>query len=251
MTEQNETQTPIPTQSETKTDTRSATLYINNLTQAFKPSKLKAHLTKLFSPFGVVLTVQVRKARAMRGQAFVVYNSMDAAEHAFLSLQDNSLFGRPMHIAYAKTESDAFVASTGRKISRVKKPKSAELKISAQNESAPNQVNVGTSAVDGVGKVQRDLTNDTNPQNEQTRVQPKIEKPMINKILFIENVPKNYGKDELIALYTKYSGFSEVRYIKVRGSGVAFIEFRDEQSSEIALNETNGKDGLVLQYAKK
>ena len=72
------------------------TLYINNLSQAVKRRVLKEELAALFAPFGEVVDVHLRKAMRMRGQAFVVMASPEAAGRAMASLQGTVLHDRPM-----------------------------------------------------------------------------------------------------------------------------------------------------------
>lgn len=49
----------------------------------------------------------------MRGQAFVVFESVDDAEDAYEFLQDMELFGKKVVVQYAKSKSDATVEKEG------------------------------------------------------------------------------------------------------------------------------------------
>lgn len=57
-----------------------------------------------------------------------------------------------------------------------------------------------------------------------------------NKILFIQNIPDGYERDELTGLFGKFAGFKEVRMVPSR-KGIAFVEYSDEESSIKAKNE--------------
>ena len=79
------------------------TLYINNLNQSIKLREIKSKLTPLFSMYGNVLSVEVRKALRMRGQAFVVFDKVESAQTALEKLQNHVLFERPMVCSIQKT----------------------------------------------------------------------------------------------------------------------------------------------------
>lgn len=48
-----------------------------------------------------------------KGQAFIVFDSIDSATKAIEEVQGFELFEKPMQLAYAKTRSDATVKRTG------------------------------------------------------------------------------------------------------------------------------------------
>lgn len=72
------------------------TLYIHNLHDKKSKKMLKEELFRLFAPYGVIREIHVKKALKMRGQAFVVFRDLKAAEMALKELQGHVLFGRPM-----------------------------------------------------------------------------------------------------------------------------------------------------------
>ncbi|SCU94747.1 LAME_0F09010g1_1 [Lachancea meyersii CBS 8951] len=84
-------------------------LYVNNINDSIKLGTLRESLFLMFSAFGEVLQVKVSKAT--RGQAFVVLKSADEANLAMTSLQKEPFFGKPLHIGFARTESN-LVATT-------------------------------------------------------------------------------------------------------------------------------------------
>ncbi|SCU84051.1 LAFA_0D07756g1_1 [Lachancea sp. 'fantastica'] len=87
-----------PLQSEPK-----KSLYVNNLNDSVKLQTLREGLFLMFSTFGEVLEVKVSKAT--RGQAFVVLKSVQEANLAMISLQKEPFFGKPLRIAFARSES--------------------------------------------------------------------------------------------------------------------------------------------------
>jgi hypothetical protein len=63
-----------------------------------------------------------------------------------------------------------------------------------------------------------------------------------NKILFIQNIPEDYGVESLTALFARYAGFKEVRTVPGR-TNIAFVEYENEQSAIDAKQQTGA---LVL-----
>ncbi|SCV06015.1 LANO_0H20230g1_1 [Lachancea nothofagi CBS 11611] len=78
-------------------------LYVNNLNDKIKMQTLRENLYLLFSTFAEVLQVTVSKAT--RGQAFIVLKSVDEANLAMISLQEEPFFGKPLRIQFAKKDS--------------------------------------------------------------------------------------------------------------------------------------------------
>ena len=63
-------------------------------------------IRELFKESGNIVEIIAKKSLRRRGQAFVVYDSVESAQDAVDELQGFDLFGRPMHLDFAKTRSD-------------------------------------------------------------------------------------------------------------------------------------------------
>ncbi|EDR28371.1 U1 small nuclear ribonucleoprotein A, putative [Entamoeba dispar SAW760] len=213
----------------------SCTLYINNLDQSIKPNRIRDSLNTVFGAYGNVLQVCVRKSLKMRGQAFVIYDTKESAQFAMESLQNHELFDRPMHINYSKIESDITVKNQGKEITREKKPKQIKVQIEKtleHKEEVPIKQDIEKKEPNEIKL----------PPNSPTR--------HTSNRLFIKSVPQNVSKQRLEELFKQQEGFVEVRYIVIKGNAVAFIEFKDETSSEHAIQKGIGQsEGIVLQFA--
>lgn len=80
------------------------TLYVNNLNQSVKIKDMKESLDVVFSVYGTVLQVYMRKALKMRGQAFIVYERPEDAAAAMSALQGHMLCERPMVWMYGRID---------------------------------------------------------------------------------------------------------------------------------------------------
>ena len=54
-----------------------------------------------------------------------------------------------------------------------------------------------------------------------------------NKVLFLQNLPDSTTKEQLVAIYSQYEGFREVRMVPGR-KGIAFVEYDLEGQAGLA-----------------
>jgi hypothetical protein len=60
-----------------------------------------------------------------------------------------------------------------------------------------------------------------------------------NKILFVQNLPEDFGADSLTNIFGRFEGFREVRLVPGR-RGIAFVEYENEQGAITAKENTAG-----------
>ena len=82
---------------------------MRNLDERIKIPFLIETLRRLFAEYGNIVDVIAKKSIKRKGQAFVVYDSVDSAQEAIDELQGFDVFGQQMHLDFAKTRSDATV----------------------------------------------------------------------------------------------------------------------------------------------
>ena len=81
--------------------------------ERIKPDQLREALTEIFSEYGNVIDLVAKSNLKAKGQAFVVFDGVEAAERAIKEVQGFELFDKPMQLDYAKTKSDAIVQREG------------------------------------------------------------------------------------------------------------------------------------------
>ena len=81
--------------------------------ERIKPDQLKEALAEIFSEYGNVIDLVAKSNLKAKGQAFVVFDEVEAAERAIREVQGFELFDKPMQLDYAKTKSDATVQREG------------------------------------------------------------------------------------------------------------------------------------------
>ena len=74
---------------------------------------MKEALTEIFSEYGNIIDLVAKKNLKAKGQAFIVFDDVQAAEKAIEEVQGFELFDKPMILDYAKSRSDATVQREG------------------------------------------------------------------------------------------------------------------------------------------
>ncbi len=86
---------------------------MRNLEERVKPDALKEALHYLFSEFGNIIDIVAKTNLKAKGQAFVVFDTPEAAHAAIEEIQGFELLDKPMHLALARSRSDVTVRQTG------------------------------------------------------------------------------------------------------------------------------------------
>lgn len=81
--------------------------------ERIKVDQLKEALEEIFSEFGNVLEIVAKANLKAKGQAFIVYDTIEAATRAIEEANGFDLFDKPMVLDYAKSRSDATVMREG------------------------------------------------------------------------------------------------------------------------------------------
>ena len=191
------------------------TLYIQNLNEKIKCEELKILLYQLCAQYGSVLEVVAQRRYRMRGQAFVVYDSVQDATHALRVLQGYYFYGKPMKVSFARAKSDVIAKRQG--LLQTRDPEEAERKRTEFFE-----------------KLKAKQTN---------RKGQRIELPInglhaSNTILVLDSLSPDVGSDLLQSLFELYPGFRELRMIP--GKLVAFVEYGTSQQASNALVGLSG-----------
>ncbi|TVY12899.1 U1 small nuclear ribonucleoprotein [Lachnellula arida] len=91
----------------------SATVYARNLEERIQATQLIESLRELFSEYGTIIDIVAKTNLKAKGQAFIVFDTVEGAQKAIDEVQGFELFGKEMQLAFAKTRSDATVKRQG------------------------------------------------------------------------------------------------------------------------------------------
>ena len=224
------------------------TLYLNNLNEKVALNEMKQTLFLLFSKFGKIIDIRMKKNILMRGQAFIIFENQDDAVKGRQELQDFVIYKKSMKVQYAKARSDVIAERDADFVKPVRKKKI--LKNYWNSELYRQRL-----AKKGVDLDNNPISNQfskLDKQKERKEIVQDHQSP--HKILFIKDLPGNLSTKDLQDVFSAYPGFVEVRYIPSKN--VAFAEYNDETQSSLVINGLNGKEfreGKVfnISYSKK
>ncbi|KAL8339225.1 hypothetical protein RB601_005895 [Gaeumannomyces tritici] len=218
-----------------------STVYVRNLEERVKPEALKEVLATIFSDYGTIVDIVAKTNLRAKGQAFVVFDDPDSAQRAVDEVQGFELFDRPMHLAIARTRSDATVRAAGsgeefeahkrRRVAEMDKKKALEAATAAQNKQA-----AGARGGKPAAGAPRGLKA-TGPAAAAPAVPDEYLPP--NKTLFVQNLPASFDVDALTGVFGRFPGFREVRLVPGR-RGLAFVEYETEAGAIAAKESTAG-----------
>lgn len=191
---------------------------------------------------GKVIDIIALRKDGLRGQAFVIFDDVQAATAALQSEQGFTFFGKDLKLDYAREKSDRVAKWDGTYV-----PKAKRQKLEIQKRYTPAAaVSTTITATENIAaKNGADATPPTAPQVTQPNEQP-------THILFADKLPLECNEMMLAMLFRQYAGFKEVR---IPRPGLAFIEFENEPHATLALDRLNGfklttSDQLKLAYGK-
>lgn len=205
-----------------------------------------------------------------KGQAFVVFEDVEAAERAIKEVQGFELFDKPMLLDYAKTRSDATVQKEGNE---------EEFELHKRRRLAEKGKNFFPLPLDlcNIGYSKLMPRAERKQAHQAAEEQKKLKRPAgaavpdtatirptkatrgaglkssnpgagavvpeeylpPNKILFVQNLPEDYDVDGLTAIFGRFEGFREVRLVPGR-RGIAFVEYEAEAGAISAKESTSG-----------
>ncbi|TLD21301.1 hypothetical protein PspLS_08938 [Pyricularia sp. CBS 133598] len=211
-----------------------ATVYVRNLEERVKPDVLKETLTTIFSEYGNIIDIVAKTNLKAKGQAFVVFDDPASAQRAIEEVQGFEIFDKPIHLALARTRSDATVKANGSEedLEAHKRKRVAEMDKKKAAEAAAAQ----THLKDKANKPGRGLKA-TGPAGAAPTVPDEYLPP--NKILFVQHLPEDFDVEKLTTVFGRFDGFREVRLVPGR-RGIAFVEYDGEAGAIAAKENTAG-----------
>ncbi|TVY87488.1 U1 small nuclear ribonucleoprotein [Lachnellula willkommii] len=223
----------------------SATVYARNLEERIQATQLIESLRELFSEYGTIIDIVAKTNLKAKGQAFIVFDTVEGAQKAIDEVQGFELFGKEMQLAFAKTRSDATVKRQGteedfeshkrRRLAEKDKKKAAEQAESQKLLKRPGLPDPA-AAPRPIKTTRGAGLKSSNPAG--AAVIPDEYLPP-NKILFVQNLPDEYDIDALTAIFGRFEGFREVRLVPGR-RGIAFVEYEGETGAISAKENTAG-----------
>lgn len=129
------------------------TLYLQNLNERVRPEHMKQTLVELCSPHGQIVKITAKKRLALRGQAWIQFDSTDSARRALSHLQGRRLYGKSVVARFARWKSDEVSRAEGsletdkqhremEKIEKARVPRMTRRQIMAQLMANPTMAGI-------------------------------------------------------------------------------------------------------------
>lgn len=230
-------------------------MYVKNLEERIKVEQLKTALTEIFSEYGNIIDLVAKTNLKAKGQAFVVFDSPDAAAKAIEEINGFELFDKPMQLDFARTRSDATVLQEDgenglekwKRTRLAEKERKQALEATQQKmlkRPAPAAQETTTTTGPGAGllgprpaKAAKGAGLKASGTNTAAIIPDEYLPP--NKILFLRDLPDSYDADGLSRIFSRFEGFKEVRMVPGR-KGIAFVEYEAEAGAISAKEATAG-----------
>ncbi|KAI6247506.1 U1 small nuclear ribonucleoprotein [Erysiphe necator] len=225
------------------------TVYVRNLEERIKLPQLCEALEELFSEYGKIIDIVAKTNLKAKGQAFIVFDSVESATMAIEEVQGFELFDKPLQLAYARTKSDAtvkrekgdgdeFESHKRRRLAEKDKKKAAE---AAEEQKRIKRAGATTGVAPDAAVRPIKSTRGAGLKSTNASAAAVIPDEYLppNKILFVQNLPDEYEVDALTAIFGRFEKFKEVRLVPGR-KGIAFIEYETETGAISAKENTAG-----------
>ena len=220
------------------------TLYVNHLNEKIKTDLLRENLYYLFSQYGDVLEINMRKSKKMRGQAFIVYKDINDASRAKVSLNNFLFLGSRIKVNYAKTKSDIIVKIKGQLNTNNEEYQKTGTYLTRKRNRMIEYNNI------------KEEKKEKKENKESIELDEDIDGEFINenKILFVDGLGEEVNEKMISLVFNKFKGLKDIRFFK--GRGFCFVEYDNEVNAGTALLSLNNKkltnkSTLKISYAIK
>lgn len=239
------------------------TLYLSNIDWSIKKGLLKRSLLALFSRHGKVLDVICLRGdtgggKPLRGQAWIIFESLSAATGALQAERGFVFFGRPLMVNYAKEVSDRVAKQDGTYGAKVKERRAAKRKAVDAGEDFGDAVKVPKFGSEKA-TVTTSVADPSSLLGQSSTLPPPPTPPSVNgsqsliqsegkqvssapsSLLLATNLPAECNDLMLAMLFKQYSGYKEVKLFGGAGTSLmGSIEFESENEATAALKALNG-----------
>ncbi|CAL52253.2 Nucleotide-binding, alpha-beta plait [Ostreococcus tauri] len=199
----------------------SHTLYVNNLSEKISKQELRMALYSVFSSFGKILDIVAARTYRLRGQAWIVYDTMDEAQRAFEGLQNFPFYDKPLKIAFANLSSDVILRREGEQISRVA---SARVVRRAENQERERMRRTMMAGV--LLSHEEGADCDVSASKER-------------KCILVQGLPAATTTHMLTLLFQQFLGFKSAN-MSAKEIGIGQVEFDTPAQASAALNGLQG-----------
>ncbi|GAM90208.1 hypothetical protein ANO11243_082490 [Dothideomycetidae sp. 11243] len=230
-------------QGQDSAEAQPSSTFINNLEEKLKIPALKETLQGLFAEYGTIIDIVAKKSLKRKGQAFVVYETVESAQAAIDDLDGFDLAGKEIRCTFAKTRSDAIVKrdDTEQSFEEHVRARKAEKE---RKEKAEQENNKKRSATEAAGP----------NKSKMARSGPvSIDDSMPSSVLVVQGIPDDYDENAMSAIFGRYPDFKEFHAVPHR-KGLGFAHYETIEGATHARQQVAGislgESKITITYRK-
>jgi RNA recognition motif-containing protein len=210
------------------------TLYIKNLNSRIKIEYLRQSLENVFTQYGKLADVKVKRNFRMRGQAFLVFDEEDSAEKALYAMDGAIFYQKPLMINYARSVSDVISKRKG------EYSEEAKAKREENNKKFGDWVQYirNLRAQEKLNKLkneQNELMAQNDRKGEDMQGYGDMPPPpgysggdLPSNSLYIQAIPHYMNQISLHGIFSHYPGFIELRLSPTKESATIIYKAQPE-----------------------
>lgn len=236
-----------------------ATLYIKNIDWKVKKGLLRRALYSLFTRHGKVLDIITLRKDGLRGQAFVIMDSVQAATAALNAEQGYTFFNKDMVIEYAHTKSDMIAKRDGDYVPKAQRLIQKRKMITNTTDNPSDSIKVEMEETEPTAV----MAEASQVSDDASILESLSSTPTCTLVAY--QLPAECNETMLHILFQQYAGYQPpVRMMlgPVSASSAdpqppyGIVEFDTEPNASLAYQALNGfqlstQEKLQLTYMKK
>ena len=177
----------------------------------------------LFSRYGEIIDIIVKKNKKLRGQAFIIFKNRASSIVAKNCLNDTLFMGKQIRIDFSNKKSNVFLSYKGEYLNKNKTNK---------NNLQKNK----DKLCEFLELKEKDLTITENTTSNR---------------IFVKNINEEITLSIIESVFQTFKGFISAKLMK----GYAIVEYSSKELAEVALNNTNNQKlthncRIIVEYAK-
>ena len=216
------------------------TVYMKNLNTQIKLLVMKQSIENVFSQYGKILEVHMKKNFRLRGQAFIVFDSEESADKAIKTMDGAIFFQKPLKLNYARKVSDIIAKRKGKfnEIEEKSKREDNNLKYKEwieyirclRAQEKLNKLKNEQLELMSQNDRKKEISDAKLNELDASLAFVSAKGDTANNVLFVKNVPGYVNQINLHSIFSRYPGFRELRLSSSKDSATVYYSTAPEAS---------------------
>jgi RNA recognition motif-containing protein len=205
-----------------------------------------------------VIEINSHHTYKLRGQAWVIFDTLSGATKAQKDLNGFVFYGKPLRVLFAKSKSDVVAKAQGTFVPRPKRKLQEDIDREKEEKEKERERKKQKTTDKSTDKKEKKKTEDSESSaapSSSSAPAADIPAPPNSK-LFVEHLP-DVANEKMISELFKFPGYQSCLVVDVPNKGkVAFIQFQEIFQATTAMDALQGfkvspSDLMKITYAKQ